>query len=298
MMLQETHSSEIESILSRFADRRSAVLPLLYIAQDTYGHLSAEVIREVADVLSLPHTDVFEVVSFYTLYYDRPVGKWVLQVCDDVPCCYLGAEELITALKQQLGIQEEQTTADGMFTLQRVKCLAACDRAPLLQANLEYVYDVTAERAEILLNTLRQRANSGESLSVSGHVAEDYEFMPDGTTLRLIERNLGDMPGPPAPPQMAEAEKAVGQAEEPPASEPALAEAEQQIEQETPVEPALDQSPAGAHPAPDTADDQEEDQAVPAHAAQQDSPDLQESPVQPDAEQAGESETSGEDERL
>lgn len=75
-MLKDTHTAEIEAIRSRYADQRSAVLPLLYIAQDTYGYLSRDVIREVADILSMPYTDVFEVVSFYTLFYERPVGKW------------------------------------------------------------------------------------------------------------------------------------------------------------------------------------------------------------------------------
>ncbi len=103
-MLLETHRAEIETILSRYDSRRSAVLPLLYLAQDTYGYLTEAAIREVAAILGLPPTDVFEVVGFYTLFYNRPVGTWVLQVCDDVPCCYLGAEELISALKQSLGV--------------------------------------------------------------------------------------------------------------------------------------------------------------------------------------------------
>lgn len=184
-MLLETHRSEIEAILARYPSRRSAVLPLLYLAQDTYGHLSDAAIREVAAILDLPLTDVFEVVGFYTLFYTRPVGVWVLQVCDDVPCCYLGAEELLTALKQALGIAEDQTTPDGMFTLQRVKCLAACDRAPVLQANLGYVYDVTPERVEALLANLRARAAEARQRGVSGRFAEDYEWGPDGTLLPI-----------------------------------------------------------------------------------------------------------------
>src|SRR5688572_22375939 len=116
-MLLDTHRDEIARILARYASRRSAVLPLLFIAQDSYGHLDDRAVREVAAILDLPPTDVFEVVGFYTLFYNRPMGSWVLQVCDDVPCCYLGAEELITALKDSLGIQEEQTTPDGLFTL-------------------------------------------------------------------------------------------------------------------------------------------------------------------------------------
>jgi NADH-quinone oxidoreductase E subunit len=184
-MLLDTHKSEIDAILARYASRRSAVLPLLYIAQDTYGHLTPEAIREVAEILGLPPTDVFEVVGFYTLFYNRPVGTWMLQVCDDVPCCYLGAEELIAALTDSLGIREEQTTADGMFTLQRVKCLAACNRAPVLQANLDYIYDVTADKAEALLADLRARAADARQRGPSGRFAEDFAVGADGAVTHL-----------------------------------------------------------------------------------------------------------------
>ena len=173
MALRDKHGPEIDTILSRYADRRSAVLPILYIAQDAYGHLTDEAIREVADLLGLPPTDVFEVIGFYTLFYNKPVGTWVLQVCDDVPCCFLGAEQLVETLESKLGIAVDQTTPDGMFTLQRVKCLADCDRAPLLQANLEYYRDLdTPEKVDAVIAELRQRAASGETLSISGRLAE------------------------------------------------------------------------------------------------------------------------------
>src|ERR687883_1900975 len=112
MALREKHGPEIDTILSRYANRRSALLPVLYIAQDEYGHLTDAAIREVAQILDLPPTDVFEVVGFYTLFYNKPVGKWVLQVCDDVPCCFTGAEELVAQLEQKLGIRVDETTAD------------------------------------------------------------------------------------------------------------------------------------------------------------------------------------------
>jgi NADH-quinone oxidoreductase subunit E len=213
-MLLETHQSEIEAIIARFASKRSAVLPLLYLAQDTYGHLHAAAVREVAAILDLPATDVFEVVGFYTLFYDKPVGTWMLQVCDDVPCCYLGAEELITALKTTLGIREEQTTPDGMFTLQRVKCLAACDRAPVVQANLDYIYDVTAERAELLLADLRARAAEAKQRGVSGRFAEDYVLELSGVAhlpregpyqARTFVIEGAAAPPPPTPPAEADA---------------------------------------------------------------------------------------------
>lgn len=173
MPLRDKHGPEIDDILSRYAQRRSAVIPLLYIAQDEYGHLDDAAIREVAAILGLPPTDVFEVVGFYTLFYDKPVGAWVLQVCDDVPCCFLGAEQLVATLESKLGIAADQTTPDGMFTLQRVKCLADCDRAPMLQANLEYFRNIdTPEKVDALLAELRQRSAAGEVLSVSGRLAE------------------------------------------------------------------------------------------------------------------------------
>lgn len=267
-MIKETHAAEIEAIVARYPSPKSAVLPLLYIAQDTYGYLNRDAIREVADILHMPYTDVFEVVGFYTLFYDRPVGKWMLQVCDDVPCCYLGAEEVIAALKQQLGIREEETTADGMFTLQRVKCLAACDKAPLLQANLDYVYQITPERVATLLEDLRTRVEHGEHLSISGREAEDYEFTADGV-LQMLERNLGPLPETaPQPPTTARSEKQKRgrQAKASAPAKPAKAAAEQRIEAESPVAPAADRSPAGARPDPDKPDAG----AIPAQAPQQD----------------------------
>ena len=172
MSLREKHGQEIDTLLSRYREKRSAVLQMLYIAQDEYGHLTDEAIREVAEIVQMPPTDVFEVVGFYTLFYNQPVGKWVLQVCDDVPCCFLGAEQIVADLEQKLGVAVDGTTADGMFTLQRVKCLADCDRAPVIQANLEYYRNMTPERVDSMLTDLRRRADAGEPLSISGRLAE------------------------------------------------------------------------------------------------------------------------------
>ncbi len=173
MSLIEKYGPEIESIVARYPHKRSAVLPLLFIAQDEYGYLTDAAMREVADLLDLPPTDVFEVAGFYSLLYEQPVGTWVLQVCDDVPCAFCGAEDLIAALQEKLGIAVDQTTPDGMFTLQRVKCLADCDHAPVLQANLEYYHDLTTpEKVEAVLAELRRRAESGEKLSISGRYAD------------------------------------------------------------------------------------------------------------------------------
>jgi predicted metal-binding protein len=211
------------------------------------------------------------VVSFYTLYYDKPVGKWVIQVCDDTPCCYLGAEELIGALKKELNIREDQTSADGMFTLQRVKCLATCQRAPVVQANLSYFYDVTVERMDAFLRHLREHADSPQAASVSGRYAEDYEPAPDGT-FRMMERRLGDVPGVVADPievedavqrDSAAAMERMQQAARQAGVETQAA-AERRAEAESPVEMGPDRSPASAHPDPQRT----HGEALPAQSSQ------------------------------
>lgn len=173
MSLRQQHGAEIDAILARYPQKRSAILALLYIAQDTYGRLTDEAIREVAQIIEVPPTDVFEVVGFYTLLYDDKVGKMVLQVCDDIPCAFCGAEELVSTLQQRLGIHSDETTPDGIFTLQRVKCLAACDKAPMLQANLDYHGNLdTAEKVDALLEQLRARVANNDRISISGRQAE------------------------------------------------------------------------------------------------------------------------------
>jgi NADH-quinone oxidoreductase subunit E len=171
-MLAEKYANEIQVILAKYPIKASAVLPVCYLAQDEYGYLSVEHIQEVADILEMPYTDVYEVVTFYSLLYDQPVGKWVLQVCDDNPCCFTGAEELVADLENRLGIQAGDTTPDGNWTLQRVKCIGACHRAPVMQANLEFIYDLTPDKLTDVLAQLKEKQNNGAPLSISGRFAE------------------------------------------------------------------------------------------------------------------------------
>lgn len=171
-MLYDKYRDEIDGILARYPIKRSALLPLLYIAQDEYGRLNEDSIREVAEILDLPYTDAFEVVGFYSLFYNEDVGKFVLDVCDDVPCCFCGGEELIAALEENLQTKAGYTSSDGMFTLRRVKCIAACDQAPVMQANLEFHNKVTPDKVPALLEELRRKVAAGETISLSGRFAK------------------------------------------------------------------------------------------------------------------------------
>lgn len=134
-MLIEKHRTAIETILAKYPanQQRSAVMPLLYLAQSEYGHISPEAMAEVGSLIGLQPTEVAGIVGFYTLYYDHAAGKRRMQICTDFPCALRGAEEFATHVCQKLGVKPGETTADGEWTVETVVCLAACDKAPMFQ---------------------------------------------------------------------------------------------------------------------------------------------------------------------
>jgi NADH-quinone oxidoreductase subunit E len=136
------------------------VLPLLHIAQQEYGYASPEAIADVASILDLDPTHVLSIAGFYGLYYEEPVGKYVLEICNDLPCALRGADQFIEMACQKLGVKKDEITADGLFTIKNVMCLAACDRAPMLQCNLRYEENLTEEKFDALIARLRREAAS------------------------------------------------------------------------------------------------------------------------------------------
>lgn len=153
----------IQSIVAKYPRPRSALLPALHVAQNEVGWVSREAMQEVADLLGLDADQVEEVASFYTMYYKQPVGAYVLEVCKTLPCSILGADEIISYISQRLGIQPGETTPDGMFTLFRVECLAACHRAPVMQVNHRYYQDLTPEKIDQLIEAARSQQLQAES---------------------------------------------------------------------------------------------------------------------------------------
>jgi len=160
--LRTTFATEVAASLARFPAERpaSAILELLYLAQAAYGHLTAEAIREVAEIVGVDPTRVRGLVGFYSLFHDRSRGAFVLHYCTDLPCALRGANDLLPRLCARLGIQPGETTADGVFTLETVKCLAVCDHAPAMQVNLEYYYDLCEERLDEIIADLRSLATA------------------------------------------------------------------------------------------------------------------------------------------
>jgi len=137
-------------------EQRTRLLTALYVVQEQYGYLSEEAIERVADRLNMHPQQVYSMASFYTLYKTKPTGKYVLQVCEGLSC-YLadGAERLIDHLREKLSIEVGDTTPDGLFTLQTVPCLAACDSSPAMRVNDTLHENLTREKVDALIEKLR-----------------------------------------------------------------------------------------------------------------------------------------------
>ena len=161
-VLIEKHGDEIEAVLAKYPpdQKRSAVLPLLYIAMHEYGYITSGAIDEVADILELDPTEVGSLIGFYTLLHDKSEGKYRIQVCTDLPCALRGAEEFLQNLCENVGIKVGETTKDGLITIEEVKCLAGCDHAPMFQLQgpdgIHYHENQTVESAKTLIEKLRQ----------------------------------------------------------------------------------------------------------------------------------------------
>ncbi len=154
-MLIEKYKDQIEKTLSKYPDRRSAVMPMLYLAQQEYGYLTREAMAEVADICEMSPTQVRSLVGFYTMYSEKPKGKYLIQVCTDLPCALRGAEQFYAELKEYLGVEEGEVTPDGLFSIEPVMCLAACDKAPMMQINFSYCEGLDIDKAKAIIDDLR-----------------------------------------------------------------------------------------------------------------------------------------------
>jgi NADH-quinone oxidoreductase subunit E len=164
--------ARFEQIVQRYpADRRrSAVLPALYLVQDQQGHITAHAMRYVAGLLGISPADVEDVVSYYTMFYTKPVGAFVLSVCRTLSCALNGAERVTEEIRQTLGVKTGETDASGTFTLLEVECLGACDRAPVIMVNDAWHECQRPEDVRRLIDDLRTRGDA--ALTGCHHVIE------------------------------------------------------------------------------------------------------------------------------
>ncbi|MFL7871054.1 MAG: NADH-quinone oxidoreductase subunit NuoE [Anaerolineales bacterium] len=162
MSLAEKYPKEVKKILAKYPleHKRSAVMPLLYLAQREEGYVDRHVIREIATMLEITDTEVSSIIGFYTLYHDKPEGKLRIQVCTDLPCALRGADQFLADLCDKLGIEPGGTTPDGLVTVEAVMCLAACDKAPMFQTQgsdgIKYYENMTVEKTMELIDALKE----------------------------------------------------------------------------------------------------------------------------------------------
>lgn len=153
--LLERLRPQCEEIIARYEDRRSALVQLMHLFQEHEGFVSPEAMRYASERLGATLADVESTVSFYTLLYRKPVGKYVVQVCRGLACSICGAEDAMRTVRERLGIGTLETTADGVISYEEVECLAACDRAPCAQVNLEFVYDLDDAKIGEMIAAMR-----------------------------------------------------------------------------------------------------------------------------------------------
>lgn len=160
--LREKHTDIIDGLLARYPQKKSAILALMHLAQEEYGYMSQEAMQDVAEIVGVDPTHVLSLAGFYSLYYEEPMGKYVLEICTDLACALRGADEFAEMACRKLGIEMDGTTEDGLFTVKHVMCLAACDKAPMLQCNLKYVEALDEEKFDALIEHLRAQAQQDD----------------------------------------------------------------------------------------------------------------------------------------
>ena len=174
--LSPAAESRLQELIKKYPSIRSVVMPALYIAQAELGYCNDKAIAWVAARLSLPPSDVFEVATFYTMYYKQPVGKYHIQICRTLSCMLCGARALTEAVKQRLKVQPGEVSADGMWSYEEVECLGSCGTAPMLQLNDVFFENLDAEKLNALLDRIEKEQPDLRYSEVTGELGKG---MPD-----------------------------------------------------------------------------------------------------------------------
>lgn len=163
VQFSEEKLNKVKEIMARYPEgkQKSALIPVLHLAQEEFdGWLDTPVMDYVAELLSIKPIEVYEVATFYTMFNLKPVGKYVLEVCQTGPCMLNGSDEIIDYIKEKLNIKAGETTEDGLFTLKPAECLGACGYAPMMQLGKHYKEFLTKEKIDELIDELRAGAKN------------------------------------------------------------------------------------------------------------------------------------------
>ncbi|HTZ54579.1 MAG TPA: NAD(P)H-dependent oxidoreductase subunit E [Candidatus Acidoferrum sp.] len=169
-----------EALMAQYERPRSALLPIMHIFQDRQGYVSQEAMEFAAELLELTPAEVESTVSFYTLFFRKPVGKYMLQVCRGLMCELRDADGIMAYFREKLGIGHLETTDDGLFSYEEVECLAACNRATCMQVNLEFVYDLTPAMIDDMLAAMRAGTYTIEPMAQTAAPERTWKVKQDG----------------------------------------------------------------------------------------------------------------------
>jgi NADH-quinone oxidoreductase subunit E len=175
-----------DDIIARYPVKKSALIPLLHLAQEQDGHVTDDAMEHIAELVDVTPAEVLGTCSFYEMFKREPVGDYVVNVCTNISCLLLGGEELLHHLEQRLGIKAGDTTPDGKFTLEDVECIAACTEAPCLQVNYRYFHRIGNDEVDVLIDDLRAGKRAHE--------------VPRHGTLSRVRQQLPDTRAGVAPP--------------------------------------------------------------------------------------------------
>lgn len=175
--LSDANVAVAHEVIGRYPRAKSALIPLLHLAQEQDGHLTDDAMEHIAELVGVTPAEVLGTASFYEMFKREPVGRYMVNVCTNISCQLLGGEELLAHAERTLGIRPGQTTADGMFTLEDVECIAACTEAPCLQVNYRYENRVSTQAFDALIDDLR--SGRRDDIPAHGTLATIRQHIPD-----------------------------------------------------------------------------------------------------------------------
>jgi NADH-quinone oxidoreductase subunit E len=153
----EDNLRRIEDLLKKYPVKQPAVMPVLWIAQEQNGWISGEVMKEVASLLDMTPEEVLGIITFYTMYHQKPMGKFHIQVCTNVSCMLRGANQIYDHVKQKLGLNNMEVSEDMLFSLEEVECMGSCGTAPMIAVNEDYYENLDINQTDKILESLKSK---------------------------------------------------------------------------------------------------------------------------------------------
>src|SRR5206468_2770806 len=172
--LTADNEKRARAVIHRYPVPRSAMIPLLHLAQEQDGYVTRDAMEHIAELVGATSAEVLGVTTFYEMFKEHPVGRYLVGVCTNLSCMLVGADAIVEHVEERLGVKVGGTTPDGVFTLEEMQCLAACGGAPCLQVNYRYFENLTTDRVDAILDALR-----------NGQAPEGQDVPPHGTLSRV-----------------------------------------------------------------------------------------------------------------